>query len=215
MADYWYCYWHRHLHAVVLPGLKKLYEFQKHQVVPAMARQIDGVPAKAEPTDDVSRAPYADAASVIERLRGDAVVEQFGLVSAVAVYTNATCEALYLEASKFLLLLHRKEVLSVSEDDRSALPALGDLPSAFAAHGVDLKQLDGFEAYDLLRLVAHYHEHMPGDAGKQLQRRRPEWVNPNPLGWGIVLIKPLEVTRLYEGLCRFLGQVVEALHGAS
>lgn len=146
MANYWYWYWHRHLHAVVLPELKRLYEFQEHQVVPAMARRVDRVPAPAEPTNEVSTAPYADAAAVIERLRGDAVVEQFGLVSAVTVYTNATCGALYLEASKFLLLLHRKEILSVPEDDRSALPALGDLPSAFAACGVDLKRLNGFEA---------------------------------------------------------------------
>jgi hypothetical protein len=151
----------------------------------------------------------------MERLRADAVIEQFGMTSALAVYTHATCKALYLEASKFLLLLHRKEILSISEEDRSSLPALGDLSSAFAAHGVDLKRLDGFEAYDLLRLVADHHERVPGDAGGALQRSRPEWVNRGPLGWGVVMIEPSEMTRLYEGLRRFLGQVVEALHGTS
>jgi len=216
MANYWYWYWNRHLNAVVLPALKKLCEFHEEQVVPAMELRSDAVPASAEPPDHlVPTNSYADSVAVIERLRADVVIEQFGLVPALAVYTNAICEALYLEVSKFLLLLHRKEVLSITEEESSPLPALGDLPSAFAGHGVDLTRLEGFEAYDLLRLVAHYHEHIPGDVGEELQRRRPEWVNPNPLGRGIVLIKPSDVRRLYEDLRRFLRHVVEALHPTS
>lgn len=31
-------YWDRHLRAVVLPGLKKLYEFYEQHIVPAMGR---------------------------------------------------------------------------------------------------------------------------------------------------------------------------------
>ncbi len=213
MANYWYWYWNRHLQAVVLPELKKLYEFQEQHVVPILELRGNQGSAQAEPS--VHQVPvtfYSDSPAVIERLRKDTVIEQFELMQALAVYTNATCEALYLEASRFLLLLHRKEILSVGEEHSDSLPVLGDLSNVFAEQGVNLKQLEGFEAYDLLRVIAHYHGHVRGDSGEELRQRRPNWVNLSPTGWGMALIQPAEVKPLYENLCKFLVQVIEALH---
>lgn len=150
-----------------------------------------------------------------EDLRTDGVMEECELVQTLAVYTNATCEALYLEASRFLLLLHRKEGVSTGEEQRTALPVLGDLPGAFAAQGIDLTRLEGFDAYDLLRIILHCQGHIPGDTGEalqELQRRRPYQATPSPAGRGTAFIQPAEVKQLYEDLCKFLHHVIEALH---
>ena len=100
----------------------------------------------------------------------------------------------------------------VGEEDRAPLPVVGEPPSAFLEKGLNLRPVAGFEAYDLLRLVVHYHGHVPGDSGEELQRTRPEWVHPSALGWGIVLVTPPDVKQLYKDLCSFLEHVVEALH---
>ena len=213
MANYWYWSWHRQFKTGVLPALKKIYELYAQQVVPALELGRQEGAGQAESSDpDAALHPYADSAAMIRGLREEATTEQSGLTQALAVYTRATCEALYLEATRFLVRLYRREMVLVGEGDRAPLSVVGEPPSVFLEKGLNLRPVAGFKAYQLLRLVAHYHGYVPGDSGEELRRTRPEWVHRSALGSGIVLVTPPDVKHLYEDLCRFLERVVEALH---
>lgn len=213
MANYWYGYWNRYLHAMVLPALRGLYEFQERQVVPAMGlRREHAVPPEAElPGQQRPTSVYSDSSAVVEQLREDASLERGEQTQALAVYTSATCQALYLEASRFLLLLYHKEIAFTNGNGHAPVPPFGDLSELFAERRVPLKQLEGFEAYDLLRVIAQYHGDPSGHLGGELRRGRPGWVSRRPASCTDVLIEPTEVKWLHEGLCRFLGQAVEIL----
>jgi len=198
---------------MVLPTLRGFYEFQERQVVPAMRRRRDETkPLEADlPEPHRSTNAYVDSSAVVEQLREDAALERGEQTQALAVYTSATCQALYLEASQFLLLLYHKEVAFTNGNGHAPVPPFGDLSALFAKRGVPLKQLEGFEAYDLLRVIAQYHGDPSGHLSEELRQRRPGWVSPRPAGCGGVLIASTEIKQLYEGLCRFLGQTVAIL----
>ncbi len=196
MANYWYWSWNRRLEAAVLPALKKIYQVYARQVVPALeSGRRQGVERAESSNPKTMRHPHVDSTAVMRGLREEATAEQVDFTQALAVYTRATCEALYLEATRFLVRLYRREIAFVGQEAR-----------VFLEKGLNLRQVVGFQAYERLRSAARNHGYVPKPSLEELRGRQRGWMYPAALS------TPADVKRLYEDLCSFLHHVVEALH---
>lgn len=212
MPNYWF--WENTLNEDVLPALRRIYEFHVQQIVPALKQIMDETPGRVDQR-------YRDSGGYANEDAGeqgweDAVEEQLDWRDTLRVYSAATCEALYYVAAKFILLLYRREIISV-QDERATPPPrnLGELPRLFLEKGIDLKRIGGYERYELLRLVSNCHKHVHGESCQELERVRPDLVRPNLIGLDVAMLEPDQIKDIYEGIVTFLKGVIDCLNDSN
>ena len=125
--------------------------------------------------ENVDLADFAETAQGIGLEYFDVMT---GTRQAVLNYATA---GLYHMLEQQLLLFHRRQVLSSSEENNVKLLKLSELKARLADGGICIDKLPSWPKIDELRLVANTVKHGEGDSAMRLREIRPDLFVPPSL----------------------------------
>lgn len=172
-------YWSRHFREVFIRQLQLLEDTLLTRVLPA----FEGLEAEAEqiketeytrlgalPASDDSFYDMADAA---EDAFETSLAHYLDATSARHVVPNLWAASVYHLFEQQLLLFHRRELLSKSEENAPSLFRPTIIKARLLALGIDLEELPSWSGLGEIRLVANTVKHGDGDSAEKLHRLNP------------------------------------------
>lgn len=210
-------FWAGHIEKVFLPEIEFFSHCLTNRIIPSLtlsdeeSRRIeDEICDRANSSID---SEDADPADVVERAH-DECMTFHGMMNDIRQGTvNLFCVGLRHLFEQQLLLLHRKELLKIEEENDAKLLKLGEVEKQLEASGIKISEYSSWRKIEELRLVCNTVKHADGRSASQLRERKPSLFSPSnaifadPIDPPAPVYHPLFGQDLYVNQVDFLAYV--------